>query len=65
MSPRVPLWIRIVSVVGVVTLVTGATLFAYRYYVRPVTLNLAVGSIDGEGAKAMSAICRMRKPSFS
>src|SRR5216683_5499718 len=28
----------------------------YRYYTRPVTLTVAVGSIDGEAAKAMSAI---------
>jgi TRAP-type uncharacterized transport system substrate-binding protein len=31
-------------------------LFAYRYVTRPVTLTVAVGSIDGEAAKAMSAI---------
>jgi TRAP-type uncharacterized transport system substrate-binding protein len=45
-----------VSLVGVVILVTGAVIFAYRYYTRPVTLTLAVGSVDGEAAKAMSAI---------
>jgi TRAP-type uncharacterized transport system substrate-binding protein len=36
--------------------VSGASLVAYRYYTRPVTLSVAVGSIDGEAAKAMSAI---------
>ncbi len=56
MSLKVPLWLRIVSLVGVVILVTGASLFAYRYYTRPATLTLAAGSIDGEGVKAMSAI---------
>ena len=55
-SIRMPLWLRVVSLVGVVVLVTGAGLYAYRYYVRPVTLTLAVGSVDGEAAKAMSAI---------
>jgi TRAP-type uncharacterized transport system substrate-binding protein len=55
-SIKLPLWLRIVSLAGVVILLTGAGLFAYRYYTRPVTLTLAVGSIDGEAAKAMSAI---------
>jgi TRAP-type uncharacterized transport system substrate-binding protein len=55
-SIRIPLWLRIVSLVGVVILVTAASLFAYRYYTRPVTLTLAVGSVDGEAAKAMSTI---------
>ncbi len=55
-SIRMPLWLRVVSLLGVIILVTGASLLAYRWYARPVTLTLAVGSIDGEGAKAMSAI---------
>jgi TRAP transporter TAXI family solute receptor len=53
---RVPFWLRIVLLVSVVALGAGAGLFAYRYYERPVTLSVAVGSIDGEAAKAMSAI---------
>jgi TRAP-type uncharacterized transport system substrate-binding protein len=53
---RVPLWLRVVLLVAVVALGAGAGLFAYRYYKRPVTLSVAVGSIDGEAAKAMSAI---------
>jgi TRAP-type uncharacterized transport system substrate-binding protein len=55
-SPNFPLWLRFVLLVGVVGLVSGASLVAYRYYTRPVTLSVAVGSIDGEAAKAMSAI---------
>jgi TRAP-type uncharacterized transport system substrate-binding protein len=55
-SLHLPLWIRFVLLVGVVGLVSGASLIAYRYYTRPVTLSVAVGSIDGEAAKAMSAI---------
>ena len=55
-SIKMPLWLRVVSLVGVVIVVTGAGLFAYRWYSRPVTLTLAVGSVDGEAAKAMSAI---------
>jgi TRAP transporter TAXI family solute receptor len=53
---RVPFWLRIVLLVSIVALGAGAGLFAYRYYKRPVTLSVAVGSIDGEAAKAMSAI---------
>ena len=55
-SLNLPLWLRFVLLVGVIGLVSGASLFAYRYYTRPVTLSVAVGSIDGEAAKAMSAI---------
>lgn len=56
MALHLPLWLRFVLLVGVVGLVSGASLVAYRYYTRPVTLSVAVGSIDGEAAKAMSAI---------
>jgi TRAP-type uncharacterized transport system substrate-binding protein len=55
-SLNFPLWLRLVLLVGVVGLASGASLLAYRYYTRPVTLSVAVGSIDGEAAKAMSAI---------
>src|SRR6202030_2933420 len=51
-----PLWLRFVLVVAAVGLASGASLFAYRYYTHPVTLSVAVGSIDGEAASAMSAI---------
>jgi TRAP-type uncharacterized transport system substrate-binding protein len=55
-STRLPLWLRFVLIAGVAVLASGAGLFAYRYYTHPVTLTVAVGSIDGEAAKAMSAI---------
>jgi TRAP-type uncharacterized transport system substrate-binding protein len=51
-----PLWLRFVLLVGALGLVSGASLLAYRYYTRPVMLTVVVGSIDGEAAKAMSAI---------
>jgi TRAP transporter TAXI family solute receptor len=53
---KLPLWLRFILLVGVIGLASGASLLAYRYYTRPVTLSVAVGSIDGEAAKAMSAI---------
>jgi TRAP-type uncharacterized transport system substrate-binding protein len=55
-SLNLPLWLRFVLVLGVVGVASGAGLIAYRYYSRPVTLSVAVGSVDGEAAKAFSAI---------
>src|SRR3981081_2321783 len=55
-SLKLPLWIRVILIAGVAVLASGASLIAYRYYTHPVTLTVAVGSIDGEAAKAMSAI---------
>src|SRR5947207_5992420 len=56
MSTKLPIWLRFFLLVGVVIFAAGAGLLAYRYYTRPATLTVAVGSIDGEAAKAMSAI---------
>lgn len=55
-SERLPIWVRFVLVAGVVVLAASAGLFAYRWYVRPVTLSIAVGSYDGEANKIVSAI---------
>src|SRR6478735_6499030 len=49
-------WLRFFLLIGVAVFAAGAGLLAYRYYTRPVTLTVAVGSIDGEAAKAMSAL---------
>jgi TRAP-type uncharacterized transport system substrate-binding protein len=51
-----PSWLRMALVAGVVVLVTGAGLFGYRWYSRPTTLTIAVGSLDGEATKLMSAL---------
>jgi TRAP-type uncharacterized transport system substrate-binding protein len=45
-----------VLVAGVVILLTGAGLFGYRWYIQPTTLTVAVGSLDGEATKLMSAL---------
>jgi len=55
-SVKLPAWLRIVLVLGIAVLSAGAGLFAYRWYNRPVTLSIAVGSVDGEAAKIMLAI---------
>jgi TRAP-type uncharacterized transport system substrate-binding protein len=53
---KLPLWLRFFLLLGIAVFAAGAGLLAYRYYTRPATLTVAVGSIDGEAAKAMSAI---------
>jgi TRAP-type uncharacterized transport system substrate-binding protein len=55
-SGKFPLWLRFFLVVVALALAAGVGLFGYRYWTHPVTLTVAVGSIDGEAAKAMSAI---------
>jgi len=55
-SIKMPFWLRLISLLAVVLLCTAAGLYGYRWWNRPVTLTLAVGSIDGEAANAMSAI---------
>ncbi|MBR1121426.1 C4-dicarboxylate ABC transporter substrate-binding protein [Bradyrhizobium lablabi] len=53
---RLPSWLRITLVAGIVVLVAGASLFAWRWYYRPTTLTIAVGSFDGEANKVVSAL---------
>ncbi len=47
---------RIALVVGLLALTAGIGLYAYRYSTRPVTLTVAAGSMDGEGARLMNAL---------
>jgi TRAP transporter TAXI family solute receptor len=53
---RLPVWLRITVVAGLFVLAMGAGWFAYTWYVRPVTLTIAVGSLDGEAPKVVSAL---------
>lgn len=55
-SLALPLWARIVLLTGVAGVAIGASFMAYRYYSRPTTLSVAVGSFDGEAAKIASVI---------
>jgi TRAP-type uncharacterized transport system substrate-binding protein len=55
-SIKLPLWLRVLLVVVALILAAAAGLFGYSYYTHPTTLTVAVGSIDGEAANAMSAI---------
>jgi TRAP-type uncharacterized transport system substrate-binding protein len=54
-----PFWVRIVLLAGVFCIVAGAGLISYRLYLRPTTLTVAVGSLDGE-AKQIAAVIASR-----
>jgi TRAP transporter TAXI family solute receptor len=51
-----PRWLRVTLVAGLALVAAGSGLFTYRYLSSPKTLTVAVGSQDGEAAKAMSTI---------
>jgi TRAP-type uncharacterized transport system substrate-binding protein len=51
-----PLWVRAILLAGVFCIVAGAGLISYRLYLRPQTLTIAVGSLDGEGRQIASII---------
>jgi hypothetical protein len=53
---ELPFWVRAVLLAGVFCIVAGAGLIAYRFYQRPVTLTVAVGSLDGEARQVASLI---------
>ncbi len=51
-----PFWVRAVLLVGVLCLIAGIGLVAYRYYEQPKTLTVAVGSFDGEARQEAQLI---------
>ena len=53
---ELPFWVRAVLLAGVFCIFAGAGLIAYRFYQRPVTLTVAVGSLDGEAKQVASLI---------
>lgn len=53
---KIPVWLRSVIVASAVVLALGAGWFGYRWYSRPTTLTIAVGSLDGEAARLVSAL---------
>lgn len=55
-SIKMPFWLRVLSLLGVIIFCIAAGLLGFRWYTRPVTLTVAVGSVDGEVARAMSAL---------
>src|SRR4051812_44728679 len=55
-SIALPFWARAVLLAGLAGIVLGAGLIAYRFYAKPTTLSLAVGSFDGEAAKVATIV---------
>lgn len=55
-ATKLPVWLRIVLVAVAAVLVTSGGLFALYWYSQPTTLSVAVGSLDGEASKVMSAL---------
>jgi TRAP-type uncharacterized transport system substrate-binding protein len=49
-------WLRIILVATAFILIAGAGFLSYRWYVRPTTLTIAVGSLDGEATRLISAL---------
>ena len=50
-SAKFPLWSRIAIVAIIVAILGAAGLFSWRWFARPTTLTVAVGSLDGEAVK--------------
>ena len=55
-SVKLPFWLRVFVVIAAVCIFAGSGLFIYRFFSSPTTLTVAVGSLDGEAARAMSAV---------
>ena len=53
---RLPRWLRVTLVLGLVLIAAGAGFLAYRYNTQPTTLTVAAGSLDGDAPRLMSAI---------
>ena len=53
---RLPRWLRIILVLGLLILAAGGGFYGYRYYTYPTTLTVAAGSTDGAAPQLMSAI---------
>jgi TRAP transporter TAXI family solute receptor len=51
-----PIWGRVLLLAGIVGLLAGGGLLAYRLFERPTTLTLAVGADDGGAAKSAAII---------
>ena len=56
MSFRLPWWLRMTAFALLLAVAIGAILTSLHQYVKPVTLKLAVGSLDGEAVRVMTAI---------
>src|SRR5271165_2830631 len=53
---RMPRWLRVVLVLGIVMLLSGVGLYVYRTVSHPKTLTVAAGSFDGDAPQLMAAL---------
>lgn len=53
---RLPIWLRMILVSGAAVLIASAGLFAWHWQTWPKTLTIAVGSLDGEASRLVSAL---------
>jgi TRAP-type uncharacterized transport system substrate-binding protein len=53
---KLPLWLRVVVVAALLLLAGGTGMILYRWYAKPVTLSIAVGSLDGDASRIVSAL---------
>lgn len=53
---KYPTWLRVTLVAGIVVLSAGAGLFGWRWYAKPTSLTIAVGSLDGEASRLVAAL---------
>ncbi|RAI43456.1 TAXI family TRAP transporter solute-binding subunit [Rhodoplanes roseus] len=53
---RLPRWLRVTVVLAAIVIALGVGLYGYRFFTTPRTLTVAVGSIDGELPKTVSAM---------
>ena len=51
-----PFWVRGLLLAGMFGILVGAGLIAYRLYLRPTTLTVAVGSSDGDARQIAAVI---------
>jgi TRAP-type uncharacterized transport system substrate-binding protein len=53
---RMPRWLRVCLLLGILVLACGGGLYAYRYATHPTALTVAAGSFDGDAVQLMSTI---------
>lgn len=53
---RLPRWLRLVLVAGLIAVAAGIGVFGYRYLSKPTSLTIVAGSIDGDTPRILTAL---------
>src|SRR5215831_13997018 len=56
LTARLPFWLRLTLLLSAACIALGVILSVYHYYTKPVTLTVAVGSLDGEAGRVASLV---------